>query len=498
MKAVRFRVGALLVCALVAFDVVSATDAADSTSPTVTVAVSPAAAAPGSTVTITATVTPGTNPDSTGLTVNCDLSWAGLSQSTPLTADASGLVFTRAIAVPSAAVPGPRMGSCTVTDDQTRHSSALYTFTVSAPATDAAPTVASHTPDADETDVARDANIGIVFSEPVTVTGSWYAISCKTSGTHAAAVSGGPTSYLLNPTSDFAAGEECTVTLDPALITDQDASDPPDNLEGATSWTFTIAAPVNQPPSVRANGPYAVDEGSTVHLSASGSDPEGGALTYAWDLDGNGSYETSGQSVDVAAPDGPASRTVGVRATDAGGLTATASTTVSIANVAPTATLSAPTNVDAGAAFTLALTQPDDPSPTDAAAGFTYAFDCGSGYGAFGAAASVSCAGSDAPTLSVGAKIRDKDGGVSEYRAAIQIGLTYAGLCSLVHELVADPAVAVSLCAKLAAAAHAEERGNSGAADNQLRAFRNEVDAQAGKSIAPADALLLKMLSERL
>ena len=39
-------------------------------------------------------------------------------------------------------------------------------------------------------------------------------------------------------------------------------------------------------------GPYLVAELGTVELSATGSDPTDDALTYAWDLDGNDSFET--------------------------------------------------------------------------------------------------------------------------------------------------------------------------------------------------------------
>src|SRR2546423_10048863 len=70
---------------------------------------------------------------------------------------------------------------------------------------------------------------------------------------------------------------------------------------------------LNEPPTVSAGGPYTVAEGGSVPLSASGSDPEGGPLTYAWDLDNNGSYETPGQSptFSAAALDGPSPHTVG-------------------------------------------------------------------------------------------------------------------------------------------------------------------------------------------
>ena len=60
-----------------------------------------------------------------------------------------------------------------------------------------------------------------------------------------------------------------------------------------------------------------MDEGSSVMLTATGTDPEGQPLTYAWDLDNNGTFETPGQSVSFAGKDGPATKTVKVKATAA-------------------------------------------------------------------------------------------------------------------------------------------------------------------------------------
>jgi hypothetical protein len=97
----------------------------------------------------------------------------------------------------------------------------------------------------------------------------------------------------------------------------------------------------NAAPTVDAGGPYSVDEGGTVTLTAAGSDPNGDSLTYAWDLDNNGSFETSGQSVsfDASLLDGPSGPyTVNVRATDPLGLYADASSSVSVNNVAPSVT----------------------------------------------------------------------------------------------------------------------------------------------------------------
>ena len=95
---------------------------------------------------------------------------------------------------------------------------------------------------------------------------------------------------------------------------------------------------VNLPPTVNAGGPYTVNEGGSVTVAASGSDPEGSPLTFAWDLDNDGSFETPGQNVafSAAALDGPSSRTIKVRVTDNCGLSAIAQAVVNIQNVAPT------------------------------------------------------------------------------------------------------------------------------------------------------------------
>ncbi len=65
------------------------------------------------------------------------------------------------------------------------------------------PPVASTSPADGATGVATTANITVNFSEAVNVSGAWYTIACPTSGGHTAAVSGGPTSFTLDPASDF-------------------------------------------------------------------------------------------------------------------------------------------------------------------------------------------------------------------------------------------------------------------------------------------------------
>ncbi|RPI78088.1 MAG: PKD domain-containing protein, partial [Desulfobacteraceae bacterium] len=91
----------------------------------------------------------------------------------------------------------------------------------------------------------------------------------------------------------------------------------------------------NDPPVVIPGGPYTVSEGNIVMLSAAAVDPEGGLLSYAWDLDQDNVFETSGQTVAYTALDGPSSLTLRVQVTDDGGLSTLASVLITIQNSAP-------------------------------------------------------------------------------------------------------------------------------------------------------------------
>lgn len=102
------------------------------------------------------------------------------------------------------------------------------------------PTVASTAPASDAAEIAVDSNITITFSKPVTVTGAWFDITCASSGAHAATVSGGPTSFTLDPDGDFDGGDTCTVTVIATEVADQEV--PPNHMEADYSWSFTTLA----------------------------------------------------------------------------------------------------------------------------------------------------------------------------------------------------------------------------------------------------------------
>ena len=113
------------------------------------------------------------------------------------------------------------------------------------PAGDFPPTVASTTPINGATGVAIAANVVVNFNEPVSANGAWYDITCGTSNTHAAIVTGGPTSWTLDPTTDFAFGETCTVTIVAAQVVDLDGTaDPMAANYVATFTTGADTAPV--------------------------------------------------------------------------------------------------------------------------------------------------------------------------------------------------------------------------------------------------------------
>jgi hypothetical protein len=78
--------------------------------------------------------------------------------------------------------------------------------------------------------------------------------------------------------------------------------------------------------------------------------------------------------------------------------------------------------VPEGTPFTLKFTGATDPSPADVAAGFTYAFDCGSGiFGAFSGSSTSPCPTVDNGPRTVRGQVRDKDGALSTYSATQRV-----------------------------------------------------------------------------
>ena len=172
-----------------------------------------------------------------------------------------------------------------------------------------------------------------------------------------------------------------------------------------------------------AGGPYSGVEGAALAFTGTSN----GAVTYSWNF-GDGSAPGSGATPSHVYQDNGV-YTVTLTTSD-GTSSTTTTTTATIANVAPTATFRAAPDLDArvptdtvieGTSIKLGFSNPVDPSSVDVAAGFQYAYDCGTGYGAVTANPRSACPTIDNGLRTVRAMIRDKDGGVTEYSAVVPV-----------------------------------------------------------------------------
>ncbi|MEW6225218.1 MAG: ExeM/NucH family extracellular endonuclease [Chloroflexota bacterium] len=114
----------------------------------------------------------------------------------------------------------------------------LGAHTYAPPDADAAPSVTATDPVDGATAFPFDGNLSVTFSEPVGAAGA-FTLSCTASGAVDLAVSGGPTTFTLNPAADLADGESCTLTVAAASVTDVDADDPPDAMAEDVTVRFT-------------------------------------------------------------------------------------------------------------------------------------------------------------------------------------------------------------------------------------------------------------------
>jgi hypothetical protein len=182
---------------------------------------------------------------------------------------------------------------------------------------------------------------------------------------------------------------------------------------------------LNLPPQIDSfDAPTTGVEGTDFDLEVTASDPAGVAdpLTYSWNITLNGNpYQLAGGSDVTVTPVDNGSYVATVTVDDGDGGIVSSSRTITVSNVAPTGTFNAPTSVNEGNAIVLSITDPFDPSDTDTTVGFEYAFDFGSGFGAFSTSNSASFTPLDDAVLTVMGKIRDKDGAETEYTATVTV-----------------------------------------------------------------------------
>jgi uncharacterized delta-60 repeat protein len=191
-----------------------------------------------------------------------------------------------------------------------------------------------------------------------------------------------------------------------------------DGGEAIDTATITV---LNVAPTASAGGSYTVNEGGTVTLSGSGTDIAADPLTFAWDLDGDSVYETTGANpvFDASALDGPMSVTVSLKVTDGDGGEVIDTATIDVLNVAPTANAGGSYTVSEGGTVTL------NGSGTDVAADpltFAWDLDGDSVYETTGANPVFDASALDGPTsVTVSLKVTDGDGGEAIDTATIDV-----------------------------------------------------------------------------
>jgi len=189
-----------------------------------------------------------------------------------------------------------------------------------------------------------------------------------------------------------------------------------DSSGQAASLEQEIHVDLDAPVIATPVGPFEVQEGGSVNLSAYASSQGENVFVYEWDLDNDGIFETiqaAGEQPVFSAVglDGPGSQTVWVKVTDRAGRTDTEPATVNVLNVAPTAVINgAPATGAEGTAINLTSTV-TDPGIADT---FTYAWEVkkNGSYYASGANAGFSFTPDDNGAYAVTLSVTDDDGGI--------------------------------------------------------------------------------------
>jgi len=190
----------------------------------------------------------------------------------------------------------------------------------------------------------------------------------------------------------------------------------------------------NVPPSVTAPADQSSDEGSSHSFSLGSFTDPGADSPWTVSVDWGDGHTTTGTRTTTGGLgtsdhtyDDNGDYTATVTVTDNDGAPDHKTFKVSVANIAPTATLSNNGPVNEGSPATVTFSNQQDPSSADTTAGFHYAYDCSGGslagatYASSGTSASKMCTFPDNGTYPVSGRIIDKDGGFTDYTTTVTV-----------------------------------------------------------------------------
>jgi hypothetical protein len=196
---------------------------------------------------------------------------------------------------------------------------------------------------------------------------------------------------------------------------------------GGSPVLYDLTILANQPPVAAAGGPYTVDEGSTVVLDGSdSSDPDGDPMTFNWDLDNDGGFETSGVTLSYTGIDGPSTTPVTLQVCDPYGECDTNSTTITVGNVPPAADAGPDQTVYRNDLVSLAGTWTDPAGAYDDPYAWTWDVD-GDGSADFNGSASYGTSINQSTSFALGGfydltfTVTDKDAGYDDDTVTIQV-----------------------------------------------------------------------------
>ena len=183
--------------------------------------------------------------------------------------------------------------------------------------TDDPPSVTGTTPVDGASGVDKGSNVTVTFSEAVTPATDAFDLVCNGTA-KPVTVSGSGDTYTLDPTSDFADGDACTLTVLATKISDDDTVDPPDTMTSDFTMSFSAGdaclAPYTPAYAIQGSGPSAAVTGPVTTEGVVVGDYEGPSPAlrgfYLQDVSGDGDTATSdavfvfnGSNDDVALGD---------------------------------------------------------------------------------------------------------------------------------------------------------------------------------------------------